>query len=46
MWWHPHNKKVYEGLKGALEFLYSKKIWKKLGGGIRLAGVFLRTFQK
>ena len=46
MWWHPHNKKVYEGLKGALEFLYSKKIGKKLGGGMKLAGVFLRTFQK
>ncbi len=46
MWWHPHNKKVYEGLKGALEFLYSKKLGKRLKGGLRLVPVFLRTFQK
>jgi len=46
MWWHPHNKKVYEGLRGALEFLYSKKLGKKLSGGLRLVQVFFRTFQK
>jgi acyl-CoA reductase-like NAD-dependent aldehyde dehydrogenase len=46
MWWYPHNKKVYEGLKGALEFLYSKRIGKRLTGGVQLARVFLRTFKK
>jgi succinate-semialdehyde dehydrogenase/glutarate-semialdehyde dehydrogenase len=46
MWWHPHNKKVYEGLRGALEFLYSKNIGKRMTGGLRLVKVFLRTFQK
>ena len=46
MWWHPHNKKVYEGLRGALEFLYSKNLGKRLNGGIKLTKVFLRTFQK
>ncbi len=46
MWWHPHNKKVYNGLKGALEFLYSKNLGKKIMGGIRLVKVFFRTFQK
>jgi len=46
MWWHPHNKKVYEGMRGALEFLYSKKIGKRLLGGTRLIKVFMRTFQK
>ncbi|MGD1044548.1 MAG: aldehyde dehydrogenase family protein [Bacteroidota bacterium] len=46
MWWYPHNKKVYEGLKGGLEFLYSKRIEKKLTGGLRLVQVFFRTFQK
>jgi succinate-semialdehyde dehydrogenase/glutarate-semialdehyde dehydrogenase len=46
MWWHPHNKKVYEGLKGALEFLYSKNMGKRMSGGLRLVKVFLRTFQK
>jgi succinate-semialdehyde dehydrogenase/glutarate-semialdehyde dehydrogenase len=46
MWWYPHNKKVYEGLKGGLEFLYSKNVGKRASGGIRLVKVFLRTFQK
>jgi succinate-semialdehyde dehydrogenase/glutarate-semialdehyde dehydrogenase len=46
MWWHPHNKKVYEGLRGALEFLYSKKVGKRMTGGLRLVKVFVRTFQK
>jgi succinate-semialdehyde dehydrogenase/glutarate-semialdehyde dehydrogenase len=46
MWWYPHSKKIYEGLKGALEFLYSKRIGKKLTGGLRLVQVFLRTFKK
>jgi acyl-CoA reductase-like NAD-dependent aldehyde dehydrogenase len=46
MWWHPHNKKVYDGLKGVLEFLYSKKIRKRISGGIKVVPVFFRTFQR
>lgn len=46
MWWYPHSKKVYEGLKGAVDFLYSRKIGKKFKGGIKLAIVFLRTFKR
>jgi acyl-CoA reductase-like NAD-dependent aldehyde dehydrogenase len=46
MWWYPHSKKVYEGLKGAVEFLYSKSLKKKLSGGLRLTKVFLRTFKR
>jgi succinate-semialdehyde dehydrogenase/glutarate-semialdehyde dehydrogenase len=46
MWWYPHSKKIYVGLKGAIELLYSKNLWKKLTGSIRLVGVFIRTFQK
>jgi hypothetical protein len=46
MWWYPHSKKVYEGLKGSLDFLYSKNLGKKLAGGIRLTKVFLRTFKR
>jgi succinate-semialdehyde dehydrogenase/glutarate-semialdehyde dehydrogenase len=46
MWWYPHNKKVYEGLKGGLEFLYSKKMKNRLQGGTSLTQVFFRTFKK
>jgi succinate-semialdehyde dehydrogenase/glutarate-semialdehyde dehydrogenase len=46
MWWHPHSKEVYDGLSGALDFLYAKTIGKKLAGGKRMGKVFLRTFKK
>jgi succinate-semialdehyde dehydrogenase/glutarate-semialdehyde dehydrogenase len=46
MWWYPHNKKVYEGLKGAMVFLYGKGIGKRIGAAQKLVNVFLRTFQK
>ncbi len=45
MWWYPHNKKVYEGLRGALEFLYSKNVKKRLLGSLRLIRVFMRSFR-
>jgi succinate-semialdehyde dehydrogenase/glutarate-semialdehyde dehydrogenase len=46
MWWHPHNKKVYAGLKGAIQFLYAKNLGKRIRGGVRLLNTFIRTFQK
>jgi succinate-semialdehyde dehydrogenase/glutarate-semialdehyde dehydrogenase len=46
MWWYPHNKKVYEGLRGAMEFLYSKNFKKRVEGSIRLVKVFIRTFTR
>jgi succinate-semialdehyde dehydrogenase/glutarate-semialdehyde dehydrogenase len=46
MWWHPHSKKVYDGLMGALVFLYKKKLSDKIKASFKLVGVFARTFQK
>jgi succinate-semialdehyde dehydrogenase/glutarate-semialdehyde dehydrogenase len=46
MWWYPHNKKVYDGLKGAMVFLYGKGIAKRIVAVQKLVSVFLRTFQK
>jgi len=46
MWWYPHSKKVYEGLKGAIEFLYSRNIRRKIFGGFRLLKIFMRSFRK
>jgi acyl-CoA reductase-like NAD-dependent aldehyde dehydrogenase len=46
MWWYPHNRKVYEGMKGAVDFLFSGNIIKRLRGGLGLTGVFFRTFRK
>ncbi|MFH0988396.1 MAG: aldehyde dehydrogenase family protein [bacterium] len=46
MWWYPHNKAVYEGLRGALYFLYSKDLLLRIRGGMKLVRVFLRTFTR
>ena len=46
MWWHPHSKKVYEGLASALIFLYGKKFGARIKAGFKLTGVFIRTFRK
>lgn len=44
MWWYPHNFSVFEGLRGAIELLYSKSIPVKFNGAIKLIKTFLRTF--
>lgn len=44
MWWHPHNKKVYDGIKGILELLYGKGIKKRISGFYRMLLLFPRTF--
>lgn len=46
MWWYPHNKSIYEGLKGGIEFLYSKDMIKKINGLKKLIRVFLRSFSR
>ncbi len=46
MWWHPHSKQVYNGLKGGMHFLYSKNILLRLNGAINLVKVFMRSFRK
>lgn len=44
MWWYPYNKSVYDGLKGAMQFLYSKDFFLRVNGLIKLIKVFLRSF--
>ncbi len=46
MWWYPHNRSVYEGLRGALHLLYGKTLSLRLKGLAKLLPVFLRTFRK
>ncbi|MBP7736774.1 MAG: aldehyde dehydrogenase family protein [Spirochaetes bacterium] len=43
-WWHPVNKKIYDGIKGVAQVLYAKKISERLVGMINLMKVFFRTF--
>jgi succinate-semialdehyde dehydrogenase/glutarate-semialdehyde dehydrogenase len=44
MWWYPHNRSVYDGLKGGLYFLYSKNLVKRITGGVKLVKTFMRSF--
>jgi len=46
MWWHPHSKQVYDGLKGGMQFLYSNKLSLRFTGMINLVKTFLRSFRK
>lgn len=46
MWWQPYNKKVYEGLKGILDFLYGRNIFTKITGLFKLTKTFLRSFRR
>lgn len=46
MWWYPHNRSVYDGLKGAMDFLYGRKLSRRLKGLAKLLPVFGRTFRR
>ena len=46
LWWHPFNKKLYDGLKGIPIFLYGNKLSLKLKGLISLLKVIKRIFQR
>jgi len=44
MWWHPHSKNVYFGIKGILNLLYGKGIKKRVSGLYNMLKLFPRTF--
>ncbi len=44
MWWQPYSRKVYAGLKGLMEFLYSPSLSRRFGGLFRLLKIFPRYF--
>jgi len=46
MWWYPHDRSVYEGLKGALVALYGKGFFRRAAALGRLARTFMRSFRK
>ncbi len=46
MWWYPHSRDVYEGLKGGIDLLYTKGVPVKFDGAIKLVKTFFRTFRE
>lgn len=46
MWWHPHGRKVYEGLRGILHLLWGSGIGRRLAGLAAVLRLFPRTFSR
>ena len=44
IWWHPHERKIYDGLLGAIRFLYGPSIWPRVKGLYRLLKIVPRYF--
>lgn len=44
IWWHPHGKKIYDGLLGAIRFLYGKFIPQRAKGLYDLLKIVPRYF--
>ena len=44
IWWHPHSAKVFQGLVGAIKFLYGKSIPQRAGGLYHLLKILPRYF--
>ncbi len=45
MWWHPHSKAVYQGLRGIIDLLYSDEAGSRVQGAGKLLRLFPRTFR-
>ncbi len=46
MWWYPHGKEIYDGLKGVLDFLYAGDLAARVRGMTGMIKLFLRTFRR
>lgn len=46
IWWHPYSKKLYEGLGGIIDTLYSKNTSNRIRGSFKLIKIFPRIFKK
>ncbi|MBI5726300.1 MAG: aldehyde dehydrogenase family protein [Ignavibacteriales bacterium] len=44
LWWYPHSKEVYMGLRGALHFLYHHNLSKRVEGFVNTIKLFLKCF--
>ena len=45
IWWHPHGRRVYEGLLGILDVLYATSFTRRLKGLGMLLGLLPRIFK-
>jgi succinate-semialdehyde dehydrogenase/glutarate-semialdehyde dehydrogenase len=46
MWWYPHSRATYTGLKGTMDALYGRGLSRRLSGVARLVRLFLGVLRK
>jgi len=46
LWWYPHDRQVYQGLRGIVDLLYGKGLGQRLRGLQKLGRIFPRTFRE
>jgi succinate-semialdehyde dehydrogenase/glutarate-semialdehyde dehydrogenase len=46
MWWYPHSKEVYEGLRGALHLLYARGLSARVSGMWKMTKLYVKCFKK
>ncbi|MEW5765410.1 MAG: aldehyde dehydrogenase family protein [Acidobacteriota bacterium] len=46
LWWHPHGREVYEGLKGLVLGLYARSFGTRLGGWLKALRILPRMFRR
>ena len=45
-WWHPYNQKVYQGIRGALEFLYDSRLITRISGLVKFLKLVPSMFSR
>jgi acyl-CoA reductase-like NAD-dependent aldehyde dehydrogenase len=46
MWWYPHDRSVYEGLRAGITALYGRGLVHRLSALLRFGATFLRSFTR
>ncbi len=46
VWWHPFDKRIYDGIKGIMQALYGHALSERLLGAARLLRIFPRIFSR
>ena len=46
IWWHPYSKKLYDGLRALVDFLYGTTLARRIKAAPRVIGVFFRYWER
>jgi hypothetical protein len=43
-WWHPYSQKIYQGIEGAIDFLFARRISERIAGLWKFLKIVPRMF--